>query len=114
MTQIMVDILPETQQYLHAIMGNHPGVTFDKLAGHMLDAQVAYRLEVERMDGETLVVEDRVVSFDEAFRAEVHHFRDSVLSGKAPAITVDEAVKDARWIEAIGRSYVAAPPRDVD
>ena len=49
MTQIMVDILPETQQHLHAIMGNHPGVTFDKLAGHMLDAQVAYRLEVERM-----------------------------------------------------------------
>ena len=49
MTQITIDILPETQQYLHAIMGNHPGVTFDKLAGHMLDAQVAYRLEVERM-----------------------------------------------------------------
>ena len=71
------------------------------------------RLEVERMDGETLVVEDRVVSFDEAFRAEIHHFRESVLAGKAPSITVDEAVKDARWIEAIGRSYVAAPPRDV-
>lgn len=49
MTQIMVDILPETQQYLHAIAGNHPGVTFDKLAGAMLDKQVAYRLEVERM-----------------------------------------------------------------
>ena len=50
MTQIMVDILPETQQYLHAIAGNHPGVTFDKLAGAMLDKQVAYRLEVERMN----------------------------------------------------------------
>ena len=49
MTQIMVDILPETQQYLHAIAGNHPGVTFDKLAGRLLDAQVEYRLEVERM-----------------------------------------------------------------
>lgn len=71
------------------------------------------KLEVERMEGETLVVEDRVVSYDEAFRAEVHHFRASVLSGTAPAITVDEAVKDARWIEAIGRSYVAAPARDV-
>jgi predicted dehydrogenase len=71
------------------------------------------KLEVERMDGETLVVEDRVVSYDEAFRAEVHHFRESVLAGKAPSITVDEAVKDARWIEAIGRSYVAAPPRDI-
>ncbi|MBX7183947.1 MAG: Gfo/Idh/MocA family oxidoreductase [Vicinamibacteria bacterium] len=71
------------------------------------------RLEVERMEGETLVVEDRVVSYDEAFRAEVHHFRESVLAGKAPSITADEAVKDARWIEAIGRSYVAAPARDV-
>lgn len=71
------------------------------------------KLEVERMDGETLVVEDRVVSYDEAFRAEVHHFRDSVLAGKPPSITVAEAEKDARWIEAIGRSYVAAPPRDV-
>ena len=71
------------------------------------------KLEVERMEGETLVVEDRVVSYDEAFRAEVHHFRESVLAGKAPSITVEEAVKDARWIEAIGRSYVAAVPRDV-
>lgn len=71
------------------------------------------KLEVERMDGETLVVEDRVVSYDEAFRAEVHHFRESVLSGKPPSITVDEAEKDARWIEAIGRSYTAAGARDV-
>jgi len=71
------------------------------------------KLEVERMDGETLVVEDRVVSYDEAFRAEVHHFRESVLAGKAPSITVDEAVKDARWIEAIGHSYAAATARDV-
>ena len=71
------------------------------------------KLEVERMDGETLVVEDRVVSYDEAFRAEIHHFRESVLAGKAPAITVEEAVGDARWIEAIGRSYTATAPRDV-
>ncbi len=72
------------------------------------------KLEVERMDGETLVVEDRVVSFDEAFRAEVHHFRESVLAAKPPSITVDEAVKDARWIEAIARSYTAAPARDIN
>jgi predicted dehydrogenase len=71
------------------------------------------RLEVERMEGETLVVEDRVVSYDEAFRAEVHHFRESVLSGKPPAMSVEEAVQDARWIEAIGRNYTAAVPRDV-
>jgi hypothetical protein len=36
-----------------------------------------------------------------------------VLAGKAPSIPVDEAVRDARWIEAIGRSYTAAVPRDV-
>jgi predicted dehydrogenase len=71
------------------------------------------KLEVERMDGETLAVEDRVVSYDEAFRAEVHHFRESVLSGRRPAMSVDEAVCDARWIEAIGLSYAAAVPRDV-
>lgn len=71
------------------------------------------KLEVERMDGETLVVEDRVVSYDEAFRLEVHHFRECVLAGKSPLTTVDEAVNDARWIEAIGRNYVAAVPREV-
>lgn len=71
------------------------------------------KLEVERMDGETLVVEDRVVSYDEAFRLEVHHFRECVLAGKAPLTTVDEAVNDARWIEAIGRNYAAAAPREV-
>jgi len=71
------------------------------------------KLEVERMDGETLVVEDRVVSYDEAFRIELHHFRERVLAGQAPAMTVDEAVNDAKWIDAIGRSYGAAHPREV-
>jgi predicted dehydrogenase len=71
------------------------------------------KLEVERMDGETLVVEDRVVSYDEAFRAEVHHFRQSILGGTKPAMSVDEAVSDARWIESIGRSYAAPLPRDI-
>jgi len=70
-------------------------------------------LEVEAMDGETLVVENRVVSYEEAFRAELHHFRESVLSEKPPAMTVDEAVLDARWIEAIGRSYASAAPLEV-
>jgi len=65
------------------------------------------KLEVERMDGETLVVEDRLVSHDEAFRAEVHHVRASILTGKAPSLGVDEAMGDARWIEAIGRNYGA-------
>ena len=49
MTQITIDIQPETQQHLHAMLPAHPGVTFPQLAGQMLDAQVAYRIEVERM-----------------------------------------------------------------
>ena len=49
MTQIMIDIKPETAQHIHAMLNRHPGMTFPKLAGQMLDAQVAYRLEVERM-----------------------------------------------------------------
>lgn len=71
------------------------------------------KLEVERMEGETLVVEDRLVSHDEAFRAEVHHFRSSILAGTAPSMTVGEAAADARWIEAIGRSYGAGTPQEV-
>ena len=49
MTQITINIRPETAQHIHAMLGAHPGMTLDKLAGQMLDAQVAYRLEVERM-----------------------------------------------------------------
>ena len=49
MTQIMVDVQPETLQHIHAMLANHRDMTFAQLAGHMLDAQVAYRLEVERM-----------------------------------------------------------------
>ena len=49
MTQIMIDVKPETAQHIHAMLPAHPGLSFDKLAGRLLDAQVAYRLEVERM-----------------------------------------------------------------
>jgi hypothetical protein len=41
MTQIMIDVKPETAQHIHAMLGAHPGLSFDKPAGHMLDAQVA-------------------------------------------------------------------------
>ena len=49
MTQITIDIKPETAQHLHAMLPAHPGMTFPQLAGALLDCQVAYRLEVERM-----------------------------------------------------------------
>jgi hypothetical protein len=48
MTQITIDVSPETIQHIHAMLDKHRDLTFDKLAGKMLDAQVAYRLEVER------------------------------------------------------------------
>jgi predicted dehydrogenase len=65
-------------------------------------------LEVERMDGGSLVVEQHTVSYEEAFRAELHAFRDAVRSGKPAVPGVDEAVADARWIESIARALLTA------
>src|SRR5439155_21968476 len=64
-------------------------------------------LALERMDGEELVVEHHVVSYEEAFRAEMHHFRDCVLSGRPPAPSLDDALGDARWIHQIAAAYAA-------
>ena len=61
MTQNMVDIRPETAQHIHAMLDSHPGLTFGQLAGRLLDAQVAYRLEVERMKPEPV----RPIVFDD-------------------------------------------------
>jgi predicted dehydrogenase len=58
-------------------------------------------LAIERMDGSDLVVEDRVVSYEEAFRAELHEFRDCVLQGRPPAPSIEDALGDARWIQQI-------------
>jgi predicted dehydrogenase len=65
-------------------------------------------LEVERMDGESLVVEHHTVSYEEAFRDELFHFRETVLSGAPADPGIDDAVADARWIEAIARALVNA------
>ena len=62
-------------------------------------------LTIERRDGDALVVEQHTVSYEEAFRAELHHFRDCVLSGRRPELDIDEALSDARWIEAIARRF---------
>ena len=68
-------------------------------------------LEVERMDGTSLVVEQHTVSYEEAFRDELYHFRDTVLAGGRAEPGVDEAVADARWIEWIARALVNADRR---
>jgi predicted dehydrogenase len=64
-------------------------------------------LTVERMDGGELVVEERTVSYEEAFRAELHHFRECVLEKREPETGVEDALGDARWIQAIARALAA-------
>jgi predicted dehydrogenase len=69
-------------------------------------------LTVERMDGGELVVEERTVSYEEAFRAELVHFRECVLEGHKPMTGIEDALGDARWIQAIAGAVVvrrAAP-----
>jgi predicted dehydrogenase len=62
-------------------------------------------LEIERMDGAELVVEQRTVSYEEAFRAELHEFRRCVRAGEAPSPNLDDALADARWMEKIAAAF---------
>ena len=62
-------------------------------------------LLIERMDGSELVAEQRTVSYEEAFRAELHHFRDCIARGRRPEPSVEDALGDARWIRSIARAY---------
>ena len=62
------------------------------------------RLTVERMEGETLVVEDRTPSYDEAFRLELSAFHEAVVTGKPPETDAEDALGDARWLEALARA----------
>ena len=62
-------------------------------------------LEIERMEGEELVVENRTVSYEEAFRAELHEFRRCVAGGEPPSPNVEDALADARWMEKIAAAF---------
>jgi predicted dehydrogenase len=64
-------------------------------------------LEIERMDGQELVVERRTVSYEEAFRAELHEFHRCVVSGEPPSPSLEDAVADARWLEAIAAAFAS-------
>ncbi len=66
-------------------------------------------LQVERMESGELVVEQRTVSYEEAFRAELHHFRSCILDGRDPSPSLEDALGDARWLRAIARAYGAPP-----
>jgi len=62
-------------------------------------------LLVERMAGGELVEERRTVSYEEAFRAELHHFRECIATGRPPETSFDDALGDAQWIRAIARAF---------
>jgi predicted dehydrogenase len=68
-------------------------------------------VSIERMDGEELVVEEHTVSYEEAFRAELHHFRDAVQSGRPPEPSLADALGDARWIHQIAAAYAGGGAR---
>jgi predicted dehydrogenase len=58
-------------------------------------------LTVERASAGRLVVERHTVSYEEAFKVELHHFRECVEGRKKPETGIDDALGDARWIQAI-------------
>jgi predicted dehydrogenase len=62
-------------------------------------------LRTERMRDGELVVEERTVSYEEAFRAELHAFRRCVREDLPPEPSVEDALQDARWIQSIAESY---------
>jgi predicted dehydrogenase len=68
-------------------------------------------LTIERMDGDELLVENHTVSYEEAFRAELHHFREAVLGGTPPAPSLADALSDARWIHQIAAAYTDGAAR---
>ena len=57
------------------------------------------------------MVEEHTVSYEEAFRAELHHFRDAVQSGRPPEPSLADALGDARWIHQIAAAYADGPAR---
>jgi predicted dehydrogenase len=63
------------------------------------------------MEGGALVEERRTVSYEEAFRAELHHFRQCVREGRKPETSIEDALSDARWIQAIARALDPGQPR---
>jgi predicted dehydrogenase len=62
-------------------------------------------LVIERTDGESLVAEHHRVSYEEAFRLELYHFRECVLTGASPSPGVADAIGDMRWIEMVARKW---------
>lgn len=75
-------------------------------------------ISIERMDGGELVEEQRLVSHEEAFRAELHHFHRAITQGHAPEPSIEEAERDTAWIQAIAGAFSKGPvavgaPREI-
>jgi predicted dehydrogenase len=65
-------------------------------------------LLIEHMDGPSEVVaEQRTVSYEEAFRAELHHFRAAIAEGRSASPSLEDALGDARWIQQIADAYTS-------
>jgi predicted dehydrogenase len=62
-------------------------------------------LVIERMEGESLVAEHHRVSYEEAFRLELHRFRECILTGEAPSPGIADALGDIRWVEMIAKKF---------
>ncbi len=62
-------------------------------------------LLIERMDGDEVVAEQHTVSYEEAFRAELHHFRACIADGRPATPSLEDALGDARWIQQIAEAY---------
>jgi predicted dehydrogenase len=62
-------------------------------------------LLIEHMDGNEVVAEQHTVSYEEAFRAELHHFRAAIAEGRPAAPSLEDALGDARWIQQIAEAY---------
>jgi hypothetical protein len=62
------------------------------------------------MEGGEHVEERRTVSYEEAFRVELHAFRQCVREGKKPETSIEDALGDARWVQAIARALPSPPP----
>ena len=105
LTWVMIPGLRHYEERLRFV-GPHERVTLTFPSPYLRHAPSP--LEIERMDGSELVIERRTVSYEEAFRAELHAFHRCVATGEPPSPSVDDAVADARWIEQIAAAYVEA------
>lgn len=62
-------------------------------------------ITIESMEGGTYQETKAVVSLDEAFRAELHHFYDCVVEGRKPETDLLDAKQDTILLEQIARAY---------